>query len=96
MADAPEIENVTHVRPEAHRKPGEEAEAVERRLDLDFAAWMSAPSGREPLKYLRITTMTVLPDTATDAQLRYREGARWLLALMEARATRGRNHGGTS
>lgn len=40
--------------------------------------------------------MTVLPDTATDAQLRYREGARWLLALMEARATRGRTHGRTS
>ncbi len=63
-------------------------------LDLLAAATFGSGSGREFLKYLRsITIEMVGGPEITDAQLRHREGARYLVGIIEARIRAGTERG---
>lgn len=63
-------------------------------LDLLAAATFGNGSGREFLKYLRsITIEMVGGPEITDAQLRHREGARYLVGIIEARVRAGTERG---
>lgn len=74
-------------------------EDPERQLDLAFASWISSDLGRQCMTYLRATVNSALPANHSTRgpidpnQLLHREGSRWLLALMETRAERGRKNG---
>lgn len=63
-------------------------------LDLLAAATFATGAGREFLKYLRsITIEMVGGPEITDAQLRHREGARYLVGIIEARMRAGTERG---
>lgn len=63
-------------------------------IDSFAAATFSTASGREFLKYLRsITIEMVGGPEITDAQLRHREGARYLVGIIETRIRAGTERG---
>lgn len=63
-------------------------------LDLLAATTFGSGAGREFLKYLRsITIEMVGGPEITDAQLRHREGARYLVGIIEARMRAGTERG---
>ncbi|MFD2175692.1 hypothetical protein ACFSM0_16480 [Rhodobacter lacus] len=63
---------------------GEEAE---ERINIAFRGAFAGPNGKLALDYLRsITLNTVLPATATDAELRMQEGMRRLFGIINTRA----------
>lgn len=61
------------------------------RIDSLVAAAFSTPSGREVLQYLRdITINMVGGPSISDAELRHREGSRYIVGIIEQRM---RDHG---
>lgn len=70
------------VGPDGLRQTKEQSE----RLDALAAATFGRGAGKDMLKYLRsITIEMVAGPEITDAQLRHREGARYLVGIIEAR-----------
>lgn len=70
------------------RSPTEEAQLN----DLALAAFGQG-AGKDMLAYLRAITIEMVGGPAiTDAELRHREGARYLVGIIEARMRKGRNH----
>lgn len=67
---------------------------LEDRLNASFAATFETPSGRDVLGYLKLgLVQTILPATATDAELRYREGQRSVIGIIEERIGRAHHVG---
>lgn len=63
--------------------------AQERRLNQLFEATFATPAGQEVLRHLRsITIEAVGGPNVTDAELRHREGQRFLVAIIEQRIKR--------
>lgn len=61
---------------------------IEEKINGAFRAAFAGKSGQLALDYLRSITMnTVLPATASDAELRMQEGMRRLFGIIHARAT---------
>lgn len=59
---------------------------TEARLNGAIFRAFSGPAGQEALAYLKnITLNQALPPEATDAQIRHREGQRWIVAVIVAR-----------
>ena len=64
--------------------------AEEDKLNEVFAAAFGTPNGKAALAYLRaITVETVAPAEFTDGQIRYLEGMRFLVSIIENRKNRG-------
>ena len=64
--------------------------AEEQRLNDLMLAVFSGAAGQEALAYLRsITIEMVAGAEITDAQLRHREGMRYLVAIIETRMRKG-------
>lgn len=62
----------------------------DKRLNDTLRAAFGSAAGREALAYLRsITIEMVAGPNITDAELRHREGARHLVAVIEARIRKG-------
>lgn len=60
--------------------------------DLALAAFGQG-AGKEMLAYLRAITIEMVGGPAiTDAELRHREGARYLVGIIEARMRKGRTY----
>lgn len=51
------------------------------------------PAGERTLAYLKSSFMAVLPATASDAELRYREGQRSVVGIIETRIKEAEDHG---
>lgn len=67
--------------------------AQEDELNTLFASVFRTASGREVLSYLRSVTIEMVggPEI-TDAQLRHREGSRYLVGIIEARVAKGKQN----
>jgi len=58
----------------------------EEKINAACRAALNTPSGKLVMEYLKsITTNAVLPDTASDAQLRSMEGMRRLVGILDVR-----------
>lgn len=67
-----------------------EEKAAVSEEDRMFARVFTGPDGTQALGVLRrLTVEAVLPPSATDAELRAREGARGLVKLIEGKVKRG-------
>lgn len=64
----------------------------EGRLNAAMARTFSTPEGQVVLQYLRQSYInTILPPSATDGEIRYREGQRSVVAVIEQRKHEGEN-----
>lgn len=62
-------------------------------LNSLFAAVFRSPAAREVLSYLRAVTIEMVAGPEiTDAQLRHREGSRYLVGIIEARIAKGKQN----
>ncbi len=65
---------------------------LEYRLNQNFLAAFTTPPGVEVLNVLKIWfTNTVLPPEASDGAMRYREGQRSVIGIIEERIRRGQH-----
>jgi hypothetical protein len=69
----------------------ERTEAEERDLNALYARFLRGSTGRDALKYLRsISIDFIAGPEVSDEHLRHLEGSRYIVAVMEKRAERGR------
>lgn len=60
--------------------------ALEEEINIACRNVLNGPEGEKVMEYIKsITTSVVLPSTATDAELRMREGMRQLCAILDYR-----------
>lgn len=86
---------VTHVDPTLGRQTISDQER-QRRLELDFAAWVETPAAKNCLDALKLWyVQSIFGPNATNEELRYREGQRSVIGVIETYAERGRSHGRT-
>jgi hypothetical protein len=65
----------------------------EDELNQLFATLFRSAAGREVLSYLRAVTIEMVAGPEiTDAQLRHREGSRYLVGIIEARVAKGKQN----
>jgi hypothetical protein len=65
-------------------------EQREQRLNASFLGVFNSAAGKEVLDYLKISfVQSVLGPTSSDAELRYREGQRSVIGIIEARILKG-------
>jgi len=77
---------------EAQKKAAIEAAEREAEIDSIFCAVFKGASGEKALNYLKNMTLNrVLPASATDSELRQREGQREIVAHIIRRVENGRN-----
>lgn len=63
------------------------------RLGLAFLETFKTPSGQMVLQHLRSAFInSIMPADATDAQLRYREGQRSVIGIIDTRIKEGTNY----
>jgi hypothetical protein len=69
----------------------ERTEAEERDLNALYARFLRGSTGRDALKYLRSISIDFIagPEVSSE-HLRHLEGSRYIVAVMEKRAERGR------
>lgn len=64
----------------------ERTQAEDRRISLDVLSTFRSPAGMKALSYLKgITINNICGGSVSDAELRHREGSRWLVAVIEQR-----------
>lgn len=59
----------------------------ESQINKTLASVLATRDGKQMMEYLKsITLSAVLPETASDGEMRYREGMRRLVQIIDARA----------
>ena len=67
--------------------------SADQRLSLAFQQLFSTPAGKMVLDHLRASFVnSVMPAEASDAQLRYREGQRSVIGIIDTRMKEGSNY----